>query len=235
MIERQTIRNIKGKTNMTFKDDCTQWYELTGDEVMGYSYGALGDSFAMFSHTVNMGKKFNKAMKLSVRGDGKKQRNFRKFYELVKDKQFVDLVDEPATTFNKLFCTRKHFDPYCELIYKWEYNTQGINCYHYDKMTADKRGERFPDKEEEQYFLRKMDELGAINISYPMPLEEVVKVASKCERFIGIESGISHIIHAVGTPCTIRNWGGRWSGRDKKVADHHPNKQYTLVDTFYEI
>lgn len=220
---------------MSFEEDCNQWYSITGDEIMGYCYGALGDSFAMYSYTVLCGIKFGKAMKLSIKGGGKKENNFRKFSKIVANEECVEFTKEAPTEFNKLFCTRKHRDQYCKLKKMWTGNTNGKICYHYDKLTIDKRSERFPTPDEEAYFLRRMKELEAINISYPMPLDEVIDVASQCSKFIGIESGISHIMHAVGIPVVMRNWNGKWSANKNKVEMYHPNKQYELIKDFYRI
>jgi hypothetical protein len=220
---------------MSFEDDCNQWYSIKGDEVMGYCYGALGDSFAMFSYSVLCGIRFKKPMLLSIKGGGKKESNFRKFMEIVESPESIQFTDLDATPFDKLFCTRKHKDPYCKLKKMWEGNTNGKVCYHYDRLTGHKRAERFPTEAEEKHFLNRMEEIEAINISYPMPLDEVVDVASKCSRFIGIESGISHIMHAVGIPVTLRNWNGKWANNKNKVEMYHPNKQYNLVKDFYSV
>ena len=220
---------------MSFEDALKEWHSLKGDEVMGYCYGAMGDSFAMFSHSVLCGIKFGHPMLLSVNGGGKKEANFRKFLEIVEHPHAIELTTKPACKFEKLFCTRKHTSQYCSMKNKWLGNTSGPICYHYDKITAHKRAERFPDIDEENYFLNTMNEIEAINISYPMPLDEVAFISSRCSRFVGIESGISHIMHAIGIPVTIRNWNGKWSNNRNKVEMYHPNKQYDLIKTFYEL
>lgn len=209
-----------------------EWNNLKGDEIMGYTWNALGDSFAMFSHTILMGKFFNKPMKLT--GRDKKLKNFKQFIELVKEPQFVEFTSEKETVFKKLYCTMKHLKPYCELKYTWKNTNTNKICYHYDTMTKSKRTSRFPNQDEEKWFLSLMKDIDAINVGYPMPFKQVCEISENCKFFVGIESGISHIMHALNIPTYIRNWGNGILIPDK-VTQYHPNKNFILIKDFYSI
>ena len=130
---------------MTFEQDCQEWYDITRNEVFGHSYGAFGDAFSMVSYTILCARKFG-SMKLNVKPGGKRSMNYLRVLPLLEDDNLVEHTLEEPTVFTKLFCTRKHREKYVSTKIKWEGNPSGPICYHYDKMTFDKRSERFPDR-----------------------------------------------------------------------------------------
>ena len=197
----------------------------------------LGDCWATVNYALQKAEKHNITFKLATwyKNSGGKIRNAKsKLTEIlplfrdISAGQVILVDDEPTEKLSRDGGGYlKWFDvynvPYFSTKITWKKNDSKNICCHFDGKSHSCK--RCTTKEEKEIikFLRDLG-FNTIYLGKETSLEEAVNLLSKCEAFVGVDSGFCHIAHSVRTPIhLIRN------GRTiEEIEETHGNKPFNL-------
>ena len=132
----------------------------------------------------------------------------------------LKIVDEEITTGSR-YGVPEHNGPYAKTKKQWKEGKYKKICYQL-KTDSKKKEKAF--KGDIDNFIKRIDDLGieTFSLGLPLSISDNIKIASECDMFIGICSGMTHVCYSVGIPVYIQNW--------KKLKHYHPGKKYITFE-----
>ncbi|KKM05779.1 hypothetical protein LCGC14_1750610 [marine sediment metagenome] len=117
------------------------------------------------------------------------------------------------------------------LVSNWKSNNNKKICYQFDAKSN--KGQRFPSEEAKEKILTAIKNEGyeVVKLGKELTLEECIQETSKCEAFLGIDSGMLYLASSVGVPifyCINNRGQDIWETA-------HPNKHATVVKDYLEL
>jgi hypothetical protein len=134
----------------------------------------------------------------------------------------LKVVDEEITTRRK-YGVPEHKEPYAKTKIQWKHQRNKRVCYQLETSHTDRHADKLF-QGDPKMFLKQLDFMGieSVPLGLPLTVSESIKVASECDMFIGICSGMAHVCYSVGIPVFIQDW--------KQLKKFHPNKSYTTYE-----
>jgi len=197
---------------------------------------ALGDCWSVINYFISLGLEKDEISRLSLwyyKGESiKRVDKLKDVLAVFKENDMVEL-DEWEATVEKIHWTKGYEYSSRPTKIIWKPNNYNRICYQFDGRY---RGgaSNFPSKEIENEVL-----IHAINEGYDIvrlgaekTLDECIKVASECNFFLGIDSGMAYLVASVGTPilfCRNERPLALWT------TTNHSNKHFILSDDYVEL
>ena len=106
----------------------------------------------------------------------------------------------------------------------WSQNSSKTVCYQFDGISwSETKNISHNDSQSIIDFLKNIG-YNVIRLGSHMSIKECVDILAKSEIFVGVDSGMSHIGHSVGTPvCIVSNANIDW------IAQWHHNKNFIFT------
>jgi hypothetical protein len=105
---------------------------------------------------------------------------------------------------------------------RWKPGTYKRICYQYDASVVNR-----PPRWDIVDFTDKFKDYEFIRLGIGLSLAECVNIASESAAFVGISSGISHIMHSVGIPMFLMSYGF-------DIRPYHSGNEYMLCQGFMD-
>lgn len=199
-------------------------------------YGqALGDCWSVLNYFISLGLEKDEIIRLSLwypKGNSKKRADkLKEILPLLENDNIIHLGEwEPTSP--KIHWTCGHIYPPVSTQIKWKPNQSKKICYQFDGRS--KQAKNFPSKESENKVLNAAQDNGykVIRLGEGMTLKECVTIASGCEIFLGIDSGMCYLAAAVGIPiffCKNNRPHAIWESMN------HSNKHFILTNNYIEL
>jgi hypothetical protein len=205
-------------------------------------FSAFGDVFSSLSFSILYSPKITYSEKC--------QKNIitliKSTLPLMKTKKELIIINQTNTHTN--FLVQDHKEPYAKTKIQW-------NDFGRQRKSSKKRiisfqiespgnpkwnSKRFFTNNEKIEFKKLQIKFFNKNIEFiplgkPKSIEENIKILANSKFFFGIDSGMSHLAHAVGTPCYLKDFETKGGFGRGNLDFYHPNKQYTKFKKFSEI
>jgi hypothetical protein len=126
---------------------------------------------------------------------------------------------------NMKVCLVEHVvEPYHPTVYQWSKpKNQVLKIgYQFETPSRTYKSKRLSDKEKRNLFLW-MRKHEPVCIGLPQTVVQSAKILSQCDFFLGICGGMTHLAHAVGTPCFIKDFSAT---SEMSMKHFHPYKTY---------
>jgi hypothetical protein len=95
-------------------------------------------------------------------------------------------------------------------------------CYQFNASTVNR-----PPRWEVVAFLEKFPEIEWIKLGKEYSLKECLEIAATCDAFIGVSSGMSHVMHSVGIPMFLLSY-------NFDIRPYHGQNEYILCNDFFD-
>jgi hypothetical protein len=193
----------------------------------------LGDCWASVNYILRKSIENNKIEQVShYYKKGNKKRNYYKkvneIINLIESSGRIKLVNEDPT--DKLTWKDVYKIDYFNTKVVWKNNNSNNVCYQFDGKSHNCKN--MNSKEEEDKIIETLIDSGFnhVRLGGHLSLEENIELLSKCEFFIGVESGFAHIACSVGTPIFMVVNGRTYQG----VKDSHENRTLLLCKDYLD-
>lgn len=131
----------------------------------------------------------------------------------------TELVDKDATH----FITEEWRVPYCPTRSRWSPNRFDRVCFQFDGVTHPQKTN--PPPEDLAQLLGAWLPAGIefIRLGRPLSIADDVRLLSRSDAFLGVDSGMSHIAHSAMVPCFLLQYL-------EPLEKAHPNKSYVKCE-----
>jgi len=129
----------------------------------------------------------------------------------------VRIEDRAATQLKKI-TVEEYEHPYYPSKNQWKFGPYGRVCVQVDNsQVADNCARAFRRHEREALF-KWLSQKNHVMLGKPLSVSECAEVAATSDLFIGMDSGMSHLCHSVGTPVLLLDW--------EALDRFHPKKKF---------
>jgi hypothetical protein len=200
---------------MAYAKDGEGW--LLDRVVHGYHRTHLGDQWALINEIIRRSEDSHTVHYLnqSFCGDDSGAR-LREIMSVLDHNARLVLVDLPVTRWLKETETFSS-SPYHATKRRWKPGGRSI-VYQFDGDPG--RPDKLPPGSELGDLIAFCRSHGGVALSKKMTLEECIQVAAGAACFLGVDSGMSHVMHSVGIPTFIIEY-------QKPIEPFHLGKEYT--------
>lgn len=191
---------------------------------------AFGDTFALISHLLTHSKnKYIYLNRYTTRSFRNRVHNIMNAFDTNKRVKYVNL--EPNINISLV---QQVTEPYYPTKFKWSKPTTDkikIAC-QFVSPSKTYQEKRLSNKQITNILKwANQNQYEVIEIGLPQTVLESTEILSQCHFFLGICSGMSHLAHAVGIPCFIKDF---ITSRNKSMSFFHPHKLYCEYTTSYD-
>lgn len=117
----------------------------------------------------------------------------------------VIIADEVVTELRKITVEEYPF-PYYPTKHQWKPGPHGRICVQLDNNQVPENCARSIKFHERVELLEWLKNKSHVILGKPLSVADCARIASECDLFIGMDSGMSHLAHSVGVPTLIRDW-----------------------------
>jgi len=153
-------------------------------------------------------------------------------------------TSKPHTIYDHI--VQQNPDKYLETKIRWRDRTPLRNITSPKIISYQFKTSNNPNWNKERFFtdekylrdlvFKYLGKIEFIELGLPMTIKEDVEILSKSMMYFGIDSGISHLAHCVGTPTFLKYFQNQSGyGARKDIHTYHPNKEYKTFDKIEEL
>lgn len=152
----------------------------------------------------------------------------RQVIEVIDSKGIIKITNENGT--KKPHWTEGNSVEFFPTKIQWAKKMTNKICYQFDGKSHKKKNFK---PEEEELIFKHFEKEGILlqRLGYPMKLEECLRIASECSCFIGVDSGMAHLLHGSNIPIFIARNG--WTLEEQKRF--RQNKQFAICDNAIDL
>lgn len=178
----------------------------------------LGDSWAFASYAIQNGFDIT-----TVTGNGKSISNkLKEILPLLDTDQNLTILDCPPDIVVDQF--EAWASPYVSTKKHWDNTNQRdiVACQFDGRLFAESKNPEPEIVDQIRDFILQQG-LSPISLGGHYTLADCVSILAEAVLFVGVDSGMSHLAHSVGTPCVIYQ-------NKLDVRPYHMNKEYIIAN-----
>lgn len=145
------------------------------------------------------------------------------------------------------YTTNLYNKPYHRTLIKWEDEISKLKrrslkkrliCFQIDSQhryitsLSKKYFDPLEEKQFKRWIFQNINKYEFIELMLPITAQQSVDYLNRCDLFVGICSGQSHIAHSVGTPMLLKNFTTTYTNNGLNFF--HPNKRFESFWSFKE-
>jgi hypothetical protein len=143
---------------------------------------------------------------------------FEEIIKLIDSKGKIEFTDQKGSKINNAYWSIKN--PPTKI--KWVPGRYKRICYQFNANIVTK-----PPRWDLLEFFEKFKDYELVRLDKHLTLEECVKIASTCDVFVGVSSGMSHMMHSVGIPMFLVTY-------NFDIKLYHGQNEYVICDNLID-
>jgi hypothetical protein len=217
---RSTIKNIfQGISDVDFECPHGKKWGDVGIEIPepdydvysdGTTFNKLGDSWTFISWLLQQNEETGEIQKVT------RNKMFDEIINLLDSNGKIEFVDRKGAKKTNAYWGIKSIPTKIT----WKPNSSKRICYQYNASVVNR-----PPRWDIVDFTDKFKDYEFVKLDMNLSLSECVKIASESAAFIGVSSGMSHVMHSVGIPMFLMSYGF-------DIRPFHGSNEYVLCQCF---
>lgn len=171
------------------------------------TFNKLGDSWTFISWLFQQNEKTGEVSKVT------RNKMFDEIVDLLDSKGKIEFVDRKGAKRTDAYWSIKNIPTKIT----WKPGPSKRICYQFNSFVAN----RPPQMEIDGFMEKFKEDCEFVKLDIDLSLAECVKMASESAAFIGVSSGMSHVMHSVGVPIFLMSY-------DFDVRPYHGSNEYVL-------
>lgn len=173
------------------------------------TFNKLGDSWTFISWLLQQNKTTGEISKVT------RNKMFDEIINLLDSDGKIEFVDRKGSKRTEAYWGIKS----TPTKITWKPNSSKQICYQFNSSVVNR-----PPRWDVVNFMDKFKDYEFIRLDINTSLAECVKIASESAAFIGVSSGMSHVMHSVGIPMFLMSYGF-------DIRPYHGSNEYVLCQS----